>query len=73
VETTIFRNGQSQAVRIPKDFRLNGTTCEIIKKGKALIIREKRPLTWRPFFEVYQHASEFEIERNSGAGRKIEL
>lgn len=34
METTIFMNGQSQAVRIPKEFRLNGRVCEIQKEEK---------------------------------------
>ncbi|MDR0428221.1 MAG: AbrB/MazE/SpoVT family DNA-binding domain-containing protein [Dysgonamonadaceae bacterium] len=73
METTVFMNGQSQAVRIPQSYRLKGTTCEIIKKGDALIIKEKRSISWRQFFDTLHSAPEFEIERNVGTGRKIEL
>jgi antitoxin VapB len=73
METTIFTNGQSQAIRIPKDFRLKGAVCEITKKGNELIIREKRPIGWKQFFDTYAGTPEFEIERNHTAGRKIEL
>jgi hypothetical protein len=29
----IFRSGNSQAVRIPKEFQLEGSKVEIVKKG----------------------------------------
>jgi antitoxin VapB len=73
METTIFTNGQSQAIRIPKDFRLKGTVCEISKKGNELIIREKHRTGWKHFFETYDGVPEFEFERNHTSGRKIEL
>ncbi len=41
----IFMSGNSQAVRIPKEFQLKGDEVEIQKKGDALILRPKRN-TW---------------------------
>jgi antitoxin VapB len=38
----IFRSGNSQAVRIPKDFQLEGDEVEILKKGGSLVLRPKR-------------------------------
>ena len=38
----IFRSGNSQAVRIPKEFQLEGEEVEILKKGKILVLRPKR-------------------------------
>ncbi|MDR0968327.1 MAG: AbrB/MazE/SpoVT family DNA-binding domain-containing protein [Holosporaceae bacterium] len=73
METTIFMNGQSQAVRIPKDYRLNGGVCDIIKKGGKLIITEKKKESWEQFFDKYQGSPEFEIERNHTSGREIPL
>ena len=73
METTIFMNGQSQAIRIPKEFRLRGRVCEIRKRGKELIIREKPQQSWSDFFANYQGAEDFEIERNHSAGRGIDL
>lgn len=73
METTIFMNGQSQAVRIPKEFRLNGRVCEIQKRGKDLIIREKPKQSWSDFFKNYQGAPDFETERNHSTGRDIDL
>jgi antitoxin VapB len=73
METTIFMNGQSQAIRIPKDYRLKGNVCEISKRGDELIIREKRSVSWSQFLETYPGAPEFDIERNHTSPRKIEL
>lgn len=38
----IFRSGNSQAVRIPKEFKLPGDEVEIQKRGTSLILRPKR-------------------------------
>ncbi|HXF94264.1 MAG TPA: type II toxin-antitoxin system VapB family antitoxin [Nitrospiraceae bacterium] len=41
----IFMSGNSQAVRIPKEFQLKEDEVEIQKKGDTLILRPKRK-TW---------------------------
>ncbi len=46
----IFRSGNSQAVRIPKEFQLEGSEVEITRRGDALILRPKRK-SWAPFLE----------------------
>ena len=38
----VFRSGNSQAVRIPKDFRIEGDEVEILKKGRSLVLRPRR-------------------------------
>jgi antitoxin VapB len=38
----IFKSGNSQAVRIPKEFQLEGGEVEIQKKGDNLVLRPKR-------------------------------
>ena len=37
----VFRSGNSQAVRIPKEFQLEGDEVEIRRKGDQLILRPK--------------------------------
>jgi virulence-associated protein VagC len=37
----LFKSGNSQAVRIPKKFRMNNREVEIFRSGDALILREK--------------------------------
>jgi len=46
----IFRSGNSQAVRIPKDFQLEGDEVEILKKGASLVLRPKRK-SWAALIE----------------------
>jgi len=37
----IFKSGNSQAVRLPKEFRLSGKEVEIFRRGKEIVLREK--------------------------------
>jgi antitoxin VapB len=46
----IFRSGNSQAVRIPKEFQLEGDEVEIQKKGNSLILRPKKK-SWSSLVE----------------------
>lgn len=39
--TTVFTSGNSQAVRLPKEFRLNSRTVEISRRGDEIVLREK--------------------------------
>ncbi|MEO1483763.1 MAG: type II toxin-antitoxin system VapB family antitoxin [Myxococcota bacterium] len=34
----LFKNGRSQAVRLPKDFRFEGDEVEISRKGDSVIL-----------------------------------
>jgi len=38
----VFKSGNSQAVRLPKKFRVKSTELEIFKRGDELVLREKR-------------------------------
>ena len=38
----IFRSGNSQAVRIPKEFQMEGDEVEIQRKGNTLVLRPKK-------------------------------
>lgn len=37
----VFRSGNSQAVRLPKEFRLAGKEVEIFRRGEEIVLREK--------------------------------
>lgn len=45
-KTKLFMNGNSQAVRIPREFQLDGDEVEIQRRGNTLLIRSKKQ-TWR--------------------------
>ena len=37
----VFRSGNSQAVRLPKEFRLKSEEVEILRRGEEIVLREK--------------------------------
>ena len=37
----VFRSGNSQAVRLPKEFRFKSKEVEIFRRGKEVVLREK--------------------------------
>lgn len=45
-KTKLFMSGNSQAVRIPREFQLEGDEVEIQRRGNTLIIRPKKQ-TWQ--------------------------
>ena len=46
----IFRSGNSQAVRIPKEFQMEADEVEIVKRGTSLLLRPKTK-SWTSLFE----------------------
>jgi antitoxin VapB len=50
--TRIFRSGNSQAVRIPREFRLSGTEVEIFRRGGEIVLREVRDPGLAAAFEL---------------------
>ena len=60
----LFKNGQSQAVRLPKEFRMAGTEVYIKKQGEAIILIPKES-SWTPLFDSLNHFEKgFKIQRN---------
>jgi len=49
-KTRLFMSGNSQAVRIPREFQLEGDEVEIQRRGNTLVIRPKK-LSWVPFMD----------------------
>ena len=47
--TRVFRSGNSQAVRLPKEYRLKGTEVEIFRHGNEIVLREKAEGLLRAF------------------------
>jgi len=46
----VFKSGNSQAVRIPKEFHLDDEEVEIRRRGDSLILRPKKR-SWAALFE----------------------
>jgi antitoxin VapB len=49
-KTRLFMSGNSQAVRIPREFQLDGDEVEIQRRGNTLVIRPKK-LSWAPLMD----------------------
>jgi antitoxin VapB len=65
VETAkLFQNGRSQAVRLPKEFRLEGAEVFIKKVGNAILLIPYRE-SWQTLFDsLNQFSDDFMETRN---------
>jgi antitoxin VapB len=61
----VFQNGRSQAIRIPKEFRVDTIEVYIEKIGETLVIRPKVSNKWDSFFELLDEVdtSDFMVDR----------
>ena len=50
----VFQNGRSQAIRIPKEYRVNSDEVYIEKVGDTLMIRPKYKDKWDTFFDTLE-------------------
>jgi antitoxin VapB len=39
VETTVFQSGNSQAIRIPKEFQFHTKRVELLREGQTIVLR----------------------------------
>jgi antitoxin VapB len=66
----VFMSGRSQAVRLPKEFRVSGNELAITKVGRSIVLTPI-DVGWPDFFRILQ---EFEtdkpIERNQPQERQ---
>ena len=62
----LFRNGQSQAVRLPKEFRFEGVSVFIQHLGGGVLLVPKHD-PWNSMFEATKRFSEdFMADRDQG-------
>jgi len=58
----IFINGRSQAVRLPKEFRFEGSEVLIRKVGKTVILDPVEKTEWpKSFWKAFTVDKEFQI------------
>ena len=57
----VFRSGNSQALRLPKEFRFKSKEVEIFRRGDELVIREKRESLERAFHIITALPDDLEI------------
>lgn len=61
---SIFKNGNNQAVRLPKDMAFEGVTeLEIVKTGDVITLRPLRP-SWASFADLPEADDDFLLERS---------
>ena len=59
----LFKHGGSQAVRLPKAFRFEGTEVEIEKQGDKVVLQPKR----RPKFKTLNEVARYLAKKYPGA------
>src|SRR6266404_9284628 len=59
----VFKSGNSQAVRLPKAFRVKSKELEISRRGDEIVLREKRGNLARAFDLLAGLPEDFEIPR----------
>ena len=60
----LFKNGQSQAVRLPKEFRFDGTQVFIKKMGGAVVLLPYQD-SWQMLFDsLGQFSDDFMTSRD---------
>ncbi len=62
----VFRSGNSQAVRLPKQFRLQSKEVEIFRRGDEIVLRERRGNMVRAFELLADMPKDFKVP---GRGR----
>jgi len=69
----VFKSGNSQAVRIPKEFSVDDTELYIQKVGKSIILTSKKDL-WQTFRESLDNFSDdlFADGREQGQDQELE-
>ena len=71
----LFRNGRSQAVRLPAEFRFEGSEV-FVRRDQTTgdVILSRRPESWESFFELAKGVPEdFLAERGDRPAQKRSL
>jgi antitoxin VapB len=50
----VFKNGRSQAIRLPKEFRVEGTEVRVRREGDSIILEPLSRSDWgEAFWEIF--------------------
>ena len=60
----VFKNGRSQAIRLPKEYRVDCEEVYIEKVGHSLVIIPKEKSKWDIMRNAIEDFEGFEFERN---------
>ncbi|OYW21445.1 MAG: hypothetical protein B7Z52_00830 [Burkholderiales bacterium 12-64-5] len=67
----VFMNGRSQAIRLPKDFRVSGDTVTLNRVPEGILISERDP--WDACEEACQGLSESFFTAMEGRNQNLKL
>ena len=60
----VFKNGQSQAIRLPRELHFDTDEVFISRDGDNLILFPKPKITWEEFFSNHESCPDFELDRS---------
>ncbi|MDX9813523.1 MAG: type II toxin-antitoxin system VapB family antitoxin [Sulfurimonadaceae bacterium] len=69
----VFQNGRSQAIRLPKEYRVNSDEVYIEKIGNSLIIIPREKSRWDIMRNALNDLEDFNLERNQPKIQEREL
>ena len=73
----LFRNGRSQAVRLPSEYRFEGSEVYVRRDpANGDVILSRRPESWEDFFEMMKNIdvpSDFLADREDAPPQKRKL
>ena len=70
----VLRNGQSQTLSLPEDFRFDTDEVFISREGDKVILFPKPKITWDEYFSKYGADPDFTLERpGNGPSQQREL
>jgi antitoxin VapB len=65
----VFTNGRSQAVRLPKQFRVDCDEVFITREDNRIVLEPKPRISWEEFFQT-EACPDFEIRRDMSPAQK---
>ena len=69
----VFMNGRSQAIRLPKEFRVSGDEVYIKKEKGKIILFEKPQKTWAEIINEMPAFPEFDVNRKAISAKPREV
>jgi antitoxin VapB len=75
----IFKNGRSQAVRLPAEFRFEGAEVDIRRDpvtGEVILSERKRKMSWEEFFRLRDQLDlpdDFMMDRDQGKSQRDDI
>ena len=69
----VFQNGRSQAIRLPKEYRVDSNEVYIEKIGHSIIIVPKTKSKWDIMRNALDDLADFDFDRNQPEVQTREL